>query len=139
MSEANKAVVRKVYEIITTGNFDRVEEIIDPDAADNERPPQMGQPRAKLLEIFEQFATEAHTAFPDMSIPVEDMIAEGDRVAARLTMRGSHRGQFMSIAPTGKRVKISAIDIFRFVDGRVVEHWGHSDDPTGILRSPDQP
>lgn len=137
MSEENKAIVRKVYDIIVSGDFDRASEIVDPDAPDNERPPGTEHPRPKLIETFEQFATEVRTAFPDMHITVEDMIAEGDRVAARVAMRGTHQGEFQGIAPTDKRVQVQAMDMFRIADGKIVEHWGHGDDPTDILREPE--
>ena len=137
MSEENKAIVRRVYEIIATGDLDRAEEIVDPDAPDNERPPGAEHPQSKLIETFRHFAAEVRAAFPDMRITVEDVIAEGDRVSARVTMRGTHQGEFQGIAPTGKRVQVKAIDIFRIADGKIVEHWGHGDDPTDFLRAPE--
>ena len=61
-------------------------------------------------------------------------MAEGDRVAARVVMRGTHRGEFQGITPTGKRVEVRAIDMFRISNGKIVEHWGHADDPRDFLR-----
>jgi predicted ester cyclase len=61
-------------------------------------------------------------------------MAEGDRVAARVVMRGTHMGEFQGLAPTGKRVEVKAIDMFRISGGKIVEHWGHADDPTDFLR-----
>ncbi len=138
MSEENKVIARRVYEIIATGNLDRAEEIVDPDAPDNERSPRFEHLQPRLIETFRQFAADAHAAFPDMRITVEDMIAEGDRVAARVTMRGTHQGEFQGITPTGKRVQVRAMDMFRIADGKIVEHWGHGDDPTDILREPER-
>ncbi len=89
------------------------------------------------LEAIYQFFNTFHTAFPDLSITVEDMIAEGDRVAARVTMRGTHLGEFMGVAPTGKPVEVRAIDMFRIANGKIVEHWGHADDPANFLRAPE--
>ena len=140
MSEENKIIASRVYEVIATGNLDLAEEIVDPDAPDNERPSlteEQAQPR--LIETFREFAADAHAAFPDMQITVEDMITEGDRVAARVSMRGTHQGEFQGIAATGKRVQVRAMDMFRIADGKVVEHWGHGDDPTDILREPEPP
>ncbi len=91
-------------------------------------------PPAKLMETFKETFAEAREAFPDLSVAVEGLMAEEDRVAARVTMRGTHRGEFQRIAPTGKRVEVSAIDMFRISGSKVVEHWGHADDPTGFLR-----
>ena len=139
MTEENKDIARKVYEIIATGNLDLAEEIVDPDAPDNERPSlteEHAQPR--LIETFREFAADAHAAFPDMQITVEDMITEGDRVAARVSMRGTHQGEFQGIAATGRRVQVRAMDMFRIADGKIVEHWGHGDDPTDIPREPER-
>jgi steroid delta-isomerase-like uncharacterized protein len=133
-AEQNKAIARRVYEIVTTGDFGRAEEIVDQDAPDNELLPH--DPPAKLIDTFKETFTEARAGFPDLSITVEDVMAEGDRVAARVTMRGTHRGEFQGIAPTGKRVEVRAIDMFRIANGKIVEHWGHADDPTGFLRAP---
>ncbi|HET7271965.1 MAG TPA: ester cyclase [Rubrobacter sp.] len=137
MTEENKTIARRVYEIISTGDFDRAWEIVDSEAPDNELLP--GDPPARLIETFEDTFKEARQAFPDLSVTVEDVMAEGDRVAARVTMRGTHLGEFQGIAPTGKLVEVKAIDKFRISEGKIVEHWGHSDDPRGILRAPQCP
>jgi steroid delta-isomerase-like uncharacterized protein len=135
MSEENKAIARKIYEIISTGEFDRAEEIVDASALDNELLPH--DRGAKLIETFKETFLEAREGFPDLNITVEDVMAEEDRVAARVTMRGTHLGEFQGIAPTGKRVEVRAIDMFRIREGKIVEHWGHADDPTGFLRQPE--
>ena len=132
-AEQNKAIARRVYEIVSTGDFGRAEEIVDQDAPDNELLPH--DPPAKLIDTFKETFTEARAGFPDLSITVEDVMAEGDRVAARVVMRGTHRGEFQGIAPTGKRVEVSAMDMFRILDCKIVEHWGHADDPTEFLRA----
>jgi predicted ester cyclase len=131
-AEQNKAIARRVYEIVTTGDFGRAEEIVDQDAPDNELLPD--DPPAKLIDTFKETFTEARAGFPDLSITVEDVMAEGDLVAARVVMRGTHQGEFQGLAPTGKRVEVKAIDMFRISNGKIVEHWGHADDPTGFLR-----
>jgi predicted ester cyclase len=73
------------------------------------------------------------TAFPDLHIMVEDMIAEGDKVVVRMTMHGTQRGAFGSIPPTGKQVMVSTIDIVRIVGGQIAEEWG-IDDRLGMLQ-----
>jgi steroid delta-isomerase-like uncharacterized protein len=133
MTEENKDIVRRVYEIISTGDFDRAVEIVDREVPDNEL--RSGDPPAKLIETFKEIFSEAREAFPDMRVTVEKVIAEGDTVAARVTMRGTHRGEFQGIPPTGKRVEVRAIDMFRIEGGKIVEHWGHGDDPTDFLRA----
>jgi steroid delta-isomerase-like uncharacterized protein len=134
MSEENKAIARRVYEIVSTGDFGRAEEIVDADAPDNELLPD--DPPAKLIDTFKETFSEARAAFPDLSVTVENVVAEGDRVATRVIMRGTHRGEFQGIAPTGKRVEVRAMDMFRISEGKIVEHWGHADDPSDFLRKP---
>jgi predicted ester cyclase len=65
--------------------------------------------------------------FPDFSIEIEDMIAEGDKVVTRVTGRGTHAGTWMQIEPTGSVVRVKGINIDRVVAGRIVEHWGEAD------------
>ncbi len=135
MTEENKAIARRVYEIISTGDFDRAEEIVDASVPDNELLPC--DPPARLIDTFKETFSEAREGFPDLAIAVEDVMAEGDRVTARVTMRGTHSGEFQGIAPTGRQVEVRAIDMFRIQDGKIVEHWGHADDPAAFLRSPE--
>ena len=132
MTEENKAIVRRVYEIVSTGDFERAAEIVDQNAPDNELLPH--DPPAKLIDTFKETFSEAREGFPDLSITIEDVMAEGDRVAARVTMRGTHRGEFQGITPSGKRIEVRAIDMFRISNGKIVEHWGHADDPRDFLR-----
>lgn len=73
------------------------------------------------------FATALRNAFPDLQYTVEDLIAEGDKVAVRASMRGTHKGEFMSIPPTGKQATWTEIHLCRFADGKVVEHWANGD------------
>ena len=132
MTEENRAIARRVYEIVSTGDFERAAEIVDQNAPDNELLPH--DPPAKLIDTFKETISEAREGFPDLSISVEDVMAEGDRVAARVTKRGTHRGEFQGIAPTGKRVEVKAMNMVRISNGKIVTHWGHADDPTGYLR-----
>lgn len=67
------------------------------------------------------------TAFPDVGLVVEDMVAEGDLVAFRFTMTGTHRGPFQGIAPTGRRITVPGLDLVRLKDGLLTEHWGGAD------------
>lgn len=67
------------------------------------------------------------TAFPDVSLVIEDMVAEGDLVAFRFTMSGTHRGPFQGIDPTGRRISVPGLDLVRLKDGLLTEHWGGAD------------
>ncbi len=67
------------------------------------------------------------TAFPDIQLTVEDIFANGDRVAFRSTMRATHHGVFQGIQPTGKSLTVSLLDVIRIEHGKFVEHWGGPD------------
>ncbi|MFQ5880662.1 MAG: ester cyclase [Dehalococcoidia bacterium] len=124
-AEENKAIMHRIYEeVINTGNLALADQFIAADVVEHEALPVV----ASGLEGFKQFFTMFRTAFPDLRFIVEDMIAEGDKVATRLTIRGSHKGEFMGMAPTGKQVTMTAIDIIRFAGGKAVEHWGNTDE-----------
>jgi steroid delta-isomerase-like uncharacterized protein len=120
--EENKAVVRRVVETFghlwRTGNMDLLDTIF-PDTFVNHTP---GMPPGR--EGFKQVLPAYLTAFPDLTITPEDMIAEGDKVVLRLTSRGTHQGEMMGIPPTGRPITVSEIHIYRIADGQVVERWG---------------
>ena len=78
---------------------------------------------ASLREAFRGF----HQAFPDLLITLDDVLATGEKVAARWTARGTHRSEFLGIAPTGIQVHWGGTDIYRLVDGKVLEWWRNED------------
>ena len=118
-TEDNKALFHRWCEVISQNRLDRVEEIIAPDEVDHALPP--GVPGG--LEGVKQLFRLLHTAFPDLQIQIDDLIAEGDQVVGRVTARGTHQGEFMGIAPTGQPVSFNAIDVVRIAGGKIVEHW----------------
>ena len=79
--------------------------------------------RSGVRQMFEGM----RTGFPDFQIVAEDMIAEGDKVFVRATVRGTQRGPFMEIPASGKTINVPVADFFRLSQGRIVEHWGVSD------------
>jgi len=79
------------------------------------------------LKDFKQIHSDAFDAFPDIHLTIDDMIAEGDKVAMRITWTGTHKGEFMGIPPTNKKITIRAIFIERFAGGKIVEEWGMYD------------
>jgi steroid delta-isomerase-like uncharacterized protein len=93
-------------------------EIVDHNPIPNQAPGRDG---------FKQWMAAARTAFPDMRGTVEDVIVEGDRVAARTTWHGTHRGEFVGVGATGRRVSFSAFHLVRFSQDRAVEWWGTAD------------
>ena len=72
---------------------------------------------------WKQFIWGFSASFPDLHLTIEDVVASEDRVAARITFRGSHRGEFMGIPPTGTQVTFSSIEMNRVVGGKIAEHW----------------
>jgi predicted ester cyclase len=85
------------------------------------------------LDAFKQFIAAQFGVFPDMAVTVEDLIAEGDRVAARVTTRGTHAGELIGLPPTGRRVEWSGISMTRHAGGKIVEQWGEFD-ALGLLQ-----
>ncbi len=117
-TEDNKALVRRWYEDFNQRNLAIVDELFTPDYVYHNPPTTLHGP-----EEFKQFLSLYLTAFPDAHFTVEDEIAEGDRVASRATLRGTHQGEFMGIPPTGKPMTVTGIGIDRIVDGKFVEGW----------------
>lgn len=115
--EANKAVLRKVIEAINKRNLALLDELI---AHDFSYPAY----QIRGLEVMKQVIEAERKGFPDWHVTIEDIIAEGDRVWARLKETGTHTGEFRGLAPTGKKVTYMAVTIWRIVDGKIVEGWG---------------
>ena len=80
------------------------------------------------VEELKQFFVMMRSGFPDFQVTIEDLFAaEGEKVVLRFTFRGTHQGEFMGVAPTGKRVTMAGIDIFRIADGKIAELWSQED------------
>jgi steroid delta-isomerase-like uncharacterized protein len=123
-TEENKAKQRRVWEdAFNKGDLSVANETI---ATNYVYHGPMGM-EYKGPEGFKQVVTMFRTAFPDLHITVEDMVAEGDKVVSYYTMTGTHKGELMGIAPTDKKVKFSGIVIVRWVGGKEVEARGVGD------------
>jgi steroid delta-isomerase-like uncharacterized protein len=107
------------------GNLAVLDELVAPDYV-NHDPFVPGLPPGPegLKPIF----AGLRAAFADLHYTIDDQLADGDKVATRWTMRGTHTGELMGIPATGKAVTVSGIQIERIVDGKIVEHWRKSDD-----------
>ncbi len=129
-TEENKALaLRLIEEVINQGKLSALDELLTADAVDHSLPPDIPPGR----EGVKLFLGMIRAAFPDIHETVEDVIAEGDTVVTRTTWRGTHHGAFLGIAPTGKQVSVSGIDISRLAGGQFVEHW-QSADNLGLLQ-----
>jgi steroid delta-isomerase-like uncharacterized protein len=141
MSEANKAIARRlIEEAWNKGEPAAVDALVDPAYVGHfaiQREPLRGP------EAYKGFIAGLLAAFPDLQFTVEDIVAEGDKVAIRWTNRGTHGGALMGVPPTGRRVEASGIWIHRLAGGKVVEEWGESDvlgmlQQLGVVPAPGQ-
>jgi steroid delta-isomerase-like uncharacterized protein len=123
-AETNKLVMRRFTEFINTASEKLATELIGPDAIFHVpgRPEPMRGP-AGYLTIIEMM----RGGFPDIQWTLEEMVAEGDKVAARFTMRGTHRGPFFGVPPSGKTIVVQAMNIYRLAGGQIVEEHGQPD------------
>ncbi len=123
-TEENKANARRAFEeVMNKGDLSVANEIIATDYVGH----APGMPDFKGPEGFRQYMTMMRTAFPDIHLTVEDTVAEGDKVVNRYTGRGTHKGELMGIAPTGKQATITGMVISHYVGGKQVEAWVSSD------------
>jgi len=121
--EENKTIVRRYQEIYNNNDLDRLTEVLSEDLLTPNIMP--GVPRG--LEGAKAAHRIMLAGFPDYQTVIEDMLAEGEKVAARIRMTGTNAGEFMGIPATGKRVQFTGIYIARISNGKIVEHWGEED------------
>ena len=123
--EANKATLRykHIDELFNKGNLSIADEIISPDYVYHS---PFGVD-FKGPEGVKQMVSTSRDAFADLHFTIEDMVAEGDKVAVRATMTGTHKGEYMGIAPTGKEINLTLAMFYRFVDGKEVEALSYDD------------
>jgi len=117
--EENKAIVRRFIEAYNKRNLDLIDDFVAPDYVDHTN--KVG--REGLKQLFNM----GLTAFPDWHETIEDIIAEGDKVWVRLAYTGTHKGEFMGLAPTDKKITSKAVDIYRIVNGKLAEYWNVTD------------
>ena len=129
-AEENRAVVQRFLEELFNGrDLDAIDRYIADDYVDRVTPPDIPPTR----DGFRQFVGSFLDALPDFRYTIDDMIADGDRVAVRLTAQGTQQGELMGIPPTGKRATWGEMHIGRMQDGKIVEHWGQIDN-LGMLQ-----
>ncbi|OGO18404.1 MAG: hypothetical protein A2Z15_02170 [Chloroflexi bacterium RBG_16_50_11] len=122
-AKRNKVAVRQIIEeAFNKGNLTVVDGVM---AAEYVYHSSSGD--AKGPDGFKQMINMFRTAFPDINSTIEDIVAEGDKVATRATLRGTHQGNFMGIAPTGKKINVAASGLIRFAGSKEVEAWGNMD------------
>lgn len=129
--EENKAIVQRLLEeVFNQHNLAVIDELVSPDYQYHDLDPghSLHGPAA-----YRRLAASILAAFPDLHLTIEDLIAEGDRVVARWSARGTHRGPLLGIAPTGREVAYTGIGIRRIANGKITEHWENLD-TLGLLQ-----
>ena len=139
-AEEGKAIVRRFWSVWEEGNIDLVDELLAPDYT-NHTPASPDQPTGP--EGVKGVVAMFRSAMPDLKVIVEDMIAEGDKVAVRYTLEGTHEGELFGVPPTGQRLSIKSISVERVSAGKVREHWRVTDSldmmqQLGVIPVPEQ-
>ena len=127
--EENKNIVRRYQEILNNNDLDALGEVLSEDF----QTPRMLPGMPPGLEGAKQIHQVTLRGMPDWHTKIEELIAEGDKVVARITMTGTHKGEFFGFPATGKRISFTGIYIARIANGKIVEHWGE-EDSFGLLQ-----
>jgi predicted ester cyclase len=125
----NIAAQVKFGEAVVSGKLDGLREVVDAKALDHDP----GEGQALGPEGFIHYFGELRKSFPDLNITGEKMVVDDDNIAIAYTITGTHKGDFMGIAPTGRKISARGVQIARFENGKLVERWGSSDQ-LGILQ-----
>ena len=119
MNMTSKDTIRLlIEEVFNAGNTSVLSEVIHPNYRYQSPTESM-----EGVEDLKTFILAFRIAFPDLHIQIEDQMAEGDRVSTRITMTGTHQGDFLDLPPTGKRVRVQGVVLSRLEDGLIVEEW----------------
>jgi predicted ester cyclase len=118
---------------VAKGQVEVFDELVSVDAIDHS-----GSTDVRGVEGFKVRTRGVHAAFTEIDVKVEDLLVDGDKIAWRWTLKGTHHGPFFGVLPTGRRVTLTGINIQRVVNGVVVEHWSNADQ-LGLLRQVETP
>lgn len=124
MPDLKATMERIIEEAFNGGNVAVLDDLVAEDFVEHEDlPPDVPQGRAAPRAMI----TMMRAAFPDLKVTVEDMLQDGNKVVTRSRFAGTHKGEFMGIAPTGNKFDVPVIDIVEFRDDKAVAHWGVMD------------
>ena len=129
MSEANKAVVRRLFEAFNAGNLSVADEVLSSNFVYRE--PTVGERRG--VQGYKDVVTTYRTAFPDARMIIDEQVATGDTVVTRWTATGTHNGNLFGIAPTGRRITCTGVLITHLQNGKIVEEF-EVYDTLGMMR-----
>lgn len=127
-TEAAKALVRRIYDAFTTGRVDLLDDVVASDFRDHDPAPGQAPGLAGLKQAVGFF----RAAFPDGELVVDELVAEGDKVVARVRLRGTQHGEFFGVPPSGRLVSAEGIEIYRIAGGKVVEGWSRFVPPAAV-------
>lgn len=122
-SDDNKAVIHRLVDGLNQKDVAVLDEVCTSDFVFHDP----ANPQVRSLEDFKQWMTGFFAAFPDLHFSIEDILAEGDVVAYRYTLRATHSGSWRGAAPTGKPITVTAIAISHFREGKSAESWQNTD------------
>ncbi len=126
--EENMATQERMAAAVNGGNLDVLNDVFTPNVVDHDPAPDQGPGPQGFIHFFETL----RGAFPDLHVTPEHMVVDDDNVAFAYTITGTQQGDFLGVAPTGKRISARGMQIGRFEGGKIVERWGSSDE-LGIL------
>ena len=121
----NKAIMRQFWDVWEQGNIDLLDDLLAPEYVNHTlATPDLPSGPEGVKEVVSMF----RSGVPDLRVVIEDMIAEGDRVATRYALEGTHRGDLFGAAPTGRHLSIKSMTVERLSGGKIVEHWRVTDE-----------
>jgi steroid delta-isomerase-like uncharacterized protein len=123
MPEDAKLLLRRFYDGVSAGNLDIIDELVADDFVEHEELPGLEPGKQGVKQFFQMY----RAAFPDLRMEPHEVLADGDLVAARVTVTGTHQADFIGIPATGGRIDVQVFDMLRIRDGRAIEHWGVMD------------
>lgn len=130
MSKQENINTQKQFgEAINSGNLEKFKELMAPNVLDHDPAPDQGPGPEGFIRFFETF----RSAFPDLKVEVDQMVADEDNVSIAYTVTGTQKGDFMGVPATNKAISARGVQIARFENGKIVERWGSSDE-LGILK-----
>ena len=125
----NLAVQQKFGSAVNTGELELLRDVIAPDVVDHDPAPDQGPGPEGYIRLF----AALRASFPDLAVSVDELVMDDDKIAIAYTITGTQKGEFLGVAPTGRKIRARGVQIARFRNGKMVERWGSSDQ-LGILQ-----
>ena len=123
------AIQQKFGTAVNTGQLELLRDVVAADSVDHDPAPDQGPGPEGYIRLF----SSLRTSFPDLAVSVDQLVTDEDKIALAYTITGTHKGEFLGVAPTGRKIRARGVQIARFKDGKLVERWGSSDQ-LGILQ-----